>query len=257
MPTITLFARLSPARLAAVLAVCLTCLILATPPCLAAPAKAARTSTADFRTVIAACLQLIASDQAFGPTAPSQLARVGFRPLAAANPYGGEYSIGPSSRASGILTHEAKAAGEKAQYTFRPAFSGALITDPAYGPASSWTLCPLSQGSDGLGQGFFLLYPERGMSFPEVERLLSDLQHFAQSWYGAQIEGNTWVWDFASGGQYASAGSRMSCYYVADYQGLNPVTIIIRRDTGASRQPLRGRSTNPQSTKGFVGNIFN
>ena len=254
MPTITRSAKLSPARLASALAVCL---ILATPPCLAAPAKAARTSSADFRAVIATCLQLINSDQAFGPAAPSQLARVGFHPLASANPYGGEYSIGPSSRASGVLTHEAMAVGEKAQYTFRPAFSGAFTTDPAYAPASNWTLCPVSQGSDGLGRGFFLLYPERGMPFQEVERLLSDMQHLAQSWYGAQIEDNIWVWDFMSGGQYASAGSRMSCYYVADHQGWNQVTIIIRSGTGVNRQPMRGRSNTPQSTKGFVGNIFN
>lgn len=217
-------------------------------------ARAAGSSAPELSSVLSACLRLLDSGQALGGAA--SLGKLGFRPIASSNPYGGEYAIGPSSRATAALAYEARGAREREQYTFRPALRGYAGIGQGYAAATLWTISPLSHGSDGQGPGFFLMHPERSLSRQELEQLFAEMMRFASSWTDSMIANNVWVCDFAQ--VNASGGNRLSCYYSMDNQGLFQAHLVLRRGAPVARQPLRDRGPGPlkeHSPDGFLKGV--
>lgn len=224
---------------------CLALLLFVTPQ-----AKAAGRAVADFGALMSTCLQLLDSGHALGGAAP--LSRLGFAPFASSNPYGGKYATGPSTRATAVLNIEAHGAGEQPQYTFRPALKG-YVNSGAAGSGATWLISPVSHGSTGQGPGFFLLYPESGLSREELQQIWGSMQHSATTWNNAMIADNTWVYDCVHPG-----GNRLSCYYSMDGQGLYHPTFIFRRATPVARYPLRDRGPGPHkagSSGGFLRGV--
>lgn len=207
----------------------------------ASPARSAQSAPPTFHSLISTCMRLLDSDQ--GISNFGSFERLGFRQPSAINPYGGrEYAIGPSKAATQVLVYEARGVREKEQYTFRPAIKGTISALEPQGSPDEWTISPLSQGSDGHGKGFFILYPELGVSRQQLEKIFENMLSFASVWTNSMIDTNTWVCDFV---QASASGSRLSCYYSMDYQGRYRVSVVIRKDAPVSRQPLRDRGQGP------------